>query len=148
MNKRVEDPDKLARLVKEEPLEVLRNVLVRFRGRAAYPVIKGGMSQLGVDGSSFNGWWRKARKHAESSEWFEITGTSTKAQVQLLAKAADPAEGMRRSLRMAGSLNRALARVRDLLAGGSVDDSVRTAALDTLLELADDEGFRKAGFEV
>ncbi len=132
----VRNPDELSRLVREEPLEVLKNVLGRFRGKAAYPVIKGALSQLGVDGTSFNGWWRKARKHAESSPWFEITGTSTKVQVQILATASDPAESVRRSLRLVGDLGKVLTRVRDLLTGGHVDPTVREAALATLEELA------------
>ncbi len=135
----VTDPDELKRLVREEPLEVLKNVLERFRGRAGYAVIKGALSQLNVDGTSFGGWWRKARKQAEASAWFEVTGTSTKAQVQLLATAADPAESMRRSLSMIGDLQKANTRVRDLLSGGHVDVSVRDAALETLEELAADE---------
>lgn len=135
----VRDPAELKRLVRQQPLEVLRNVLARFRGRATYAVIKGALSQLGVDSSSFAGWWRRARKEAEASEWFEITGASTKAQVQILASASDPAEGMRRSLRLSGSLASAHARVRDFLAGGRVDEGVRAAALETLDELARDE---------
>ncbi|MFT5287490.1 MAG: transcription elongation factor GreA [Planctomycetota bacterium] len=133
------NPDELSRLLREDHLEVLRNVLLRFHSRAAYPVIKGALSQLGVDGTSFGGWWRKARKNAEASGWFEITGTSTKTQVRLLISAADPAEGMKRSLRLVGDLGKAQSRVRDLLAGGQCDETVAAAALDTLAELAAEE---------
>jgi len=137
----VVDPDELSRLLREDHLAVLKNVLQRFHSKASYPVIKGALSQLGVDGTSFGGWWRKARKNAEASGWFEITGTSTKTQVRLLVSVTDPAEGMRRSLRLVGDLGKAQSRVRDLLAGGTVDETVRIAALETLAEMAADDHY-------
>ncbi len=140
----VKNPDELARLLREEPLEVLRNVLMRFRGRAGYAVIKGALFQLGVEGSSFSGWWRRVRKHAEGSPWFEISGTATKAQVQLNLQAADPAESLRRTLRLTHSLRKVHSRVRDLLAGGHVDDGMRAAALETVEAMAIEEGHPEA----
>ncbi len=137
----VVNPDELTRLLREDHLAVLRNVLQRFHAKASYPVIKGALSQLGVDGTSFGGWWRKARKNAEASGWFEITGTSTKTQVRLLVSVTDPAVGMRRALRLVGDLGKAQSRVRDLLAGGTVDETVRVAALETLAEMAAEENY-------
>ena len=62
------------------------------------PILRNAMAQLGVTGPKFTAWWRKTRKEAEKSEWFEVIGTATKAQIRLLDKAADPAESMRRQL--------------------------------------------------
>lgn len=135
----VTDPEALAKRLKKEPLEILRWVLRRQNGKANHGSIKLALGTLGVEGTKFSAWWRKARKEAETSEWFEITGPATRAQVRLLDEAADPAEGLRRALQRANSLAEALTRVRDLVQGGSVGDDVAATAYQTLLELADDE---------
>ena len=47
----------------------------------------------------------RTRKEAESSSWFEVSGTGAKTQVRALLTEADPAETMRRQLRMLGESN-------------------------------------------
>ena len=53
------------------------------------------MMSIGIEGSAWSAWWRKARKQAESSEWFEVHGTPQKSVVRLLleAKAMEFGEG-------------------------------------------------------
>lgn len=134
----VTDPAALEARLKKEPLEILRWVLRRQNGKANHGSIKLALGTLGVDGTRFSAWWRKARKEAETSPWFEVTGPATKAQVRLLDEATDPAEGLRRALLRANSLAEALTRVRDLSQGGALKEDVAAAVFDTLLEMAND----------
>ena len=97
------------------------------------------MTSLGVEGSRFTTWWRKAKKEAEASEWFELSGPASRVQVRLLDEAADPAEGIRRQLARSRNLGEALARVRVIVAGAAAAEEVVAAALETLEGLAGDQ---------
>ena len=135
----VVDPDGLKRMVKDEPLELLRSVVRRHQGQVTYAQLKTTMALLGVDGTRFSGFWRKARKLAEESGWFEITGAGVKVQVRLNTIEADPAESLRRQLERSPTFAAVLQRVRDVLSGKGVDETLREAALDSLAKLADVE---------
>jgi transcription elongation factor GreA len=135
----VNDPARLASMVREEPLELLGAVVRRHGGQVAYGQLKTTMSMLGVDGSSFSTFWRKARKLADESGWFEITGAGVKVQIKANLIEADPAEALKRQLRRSNSFAAALQRVRDVISGKGVDAELREAALLTLEELADAE---------
>ncbi len=132
----VNDPKELDRLLKEEPLEALRWVLARNDGRANQAAIKLAMGTLGVDGSRFTNWWKRALKQAEGSEWFEISGPPGKSVVRLLMRAEDPGTSMRRQILRSRDLGEALTRVRALFAGATSLEGVRAAAIDALEELA------------
>ncbi|MEX1025423.1 MAG: GreA/GreB family elongation factor [Planctomycetota bacterium] len=135
------DPEGLAKQLADDPLEVLRWVVKRNGGRIQHAGIKLAMATLGVEGPKFTAWWRKARKQAETSEWFELSGSTTKVVVRLLDKAEDPAIGLRRQLQRSSSLGQALMRVKTL-AGGELDPEVRRAATETLEELALQDGHK------
>lgn len=132
------DPAALKKRIKNEPLEILRSVLLRYNGKAATPAIKNALMQIGVDGSAWTNWWRKSRLAAENSEWFRVSGNATRAEVELLRRAVDPTEGLKRQLMHAQDLSDALSRVRDLLGGEKLEPAAREAALATLEELAND----------
>lgn len=133
------DQDRLDKLIKNEPLEVVSTILRRHHGRCAVPILRNAMAQLGVTGPKFTAWWRKTRKEAEKSEWFEVIGTATKAQIRLLDKAADPAVSMRRQLERSPSLHEAISRVREILSGKSVEQQFSDVALEVLSDLANDD---------
>lgn len=135
------DPDGLKKQLSDEPLEVLRWVVKRNGGRIQHAGIKLAMATLGVEGPKFTAWWRKARKQADTSEWFELSGSTTKVVVRLLDKAEDPAKGLRRQLQRSSHLGQALQRVKTL-AGGQLADDVRIAAHETLEEMANDSSHK------
>ncbi len=133
------DPDELKRLLKEEPLKVLEGVVRRYGTRMKQGVLKSAMSQLKLEGTSFTSWWRKARKAAETSSNFEVTGTGANTLVCLLDAEADPVESMRRQIRLSRDLSAALTRVRDLMTGSKLPEDQREAAFETLDQLAAQE---------
>ena len=135
----MEDPDKLKKLLKEEPLDILRWVVIKGGGKVNHTGIKLTMTTLGIDGAKFTAFWRKAQKLAEQSEWFELSGPTTKRVVRLLDTAEDPAESLKRQLLRSRDLGEALVRVRSIVGGDSVTESVRTSALEALGELVADE---------
>jgi len=132
----VNDPKGLEKLLKEEPLDALRWVLQKNDGRANHATIKLAMGTLGVDGSRFTAWWKRAQKQAEGSEWFEISGPPNRVTVRQLARAEDPSAGLRRQILRARDLGEALTRVRALFTGPSPAEGVRETALTALEELA------------
>ncbi len=125
------DPDALRKAIREDPLDVLKAVLVRHQGRATNASIKNALMQIGIEGSSFSGFWRKARKLAETSEWFKVTGSAAKGEVQLLHSASDPWQDMRAQMLNLPTLNHVLTRVRDQLAGAK-DERMRAVLLEAL----------------
>ncbi len=125
------DPDLLRKAVRTDPLDVLKAVLVRHQGRASNVGIKNALMQIGIDGSSFSGWWRRARKLAETSEWFKVIGSPVKGEIQLLHAASDPAQDMRTQMLNLPTLNHVLTRVRDQLAGAK-DEKMRAVLLEAL----------------
>ncbi len=132
----VRDPARLDEILKKEPLEPLLAAARRSGGRLNQTQLKNYLSQLGVDGSAFTSWWRRARKVAETNSWVEVTGSGAQTQVRLLDNAADPAESVRRQLALSKNLAAALTRARDLLADKKLDGPLRDAALSAVEELA------------
>jgi transcription elongation factor GreA len=134
----VSDPDELARRLSKEPLEVLRWILMRNGGKAPHAAIKLAMGTLGVDGARFTTWWRKTKKAAETSEWFELSGPPARVTVRMLDVATDPVQGIVRQIARAKSLGEALQRVR-ALSGGAVAPEVMAAALVALEQQATED---------
>ncbi len=133
------DADGLKKEVKKEPLEVLRTLAELAGGTITTNNIKTAMANIGIEGSAWSAWWRKARKLAENSEWFEVSGSAQKAIIRLLAEAKDPSEALRRQLQMSSNLADVHRRVRDLLGTAKEDDPLRTIALDELAKAAENE---------
>jgi transcription elongation factor GreA len=125
------DPDSLRKAVRTDPLDVLKAVLVRHQGRASNVGIKNALMQIGIDGSSFSGWWRRARKLAETSPWFKVLGTPAKGEIQLLHAASDPVQDMRQQMLNLPTLNHVLTRVRDQLVSAK-DPGMRAVLLEAL----------------
>ena len=132
------DPEALKKRIKQEPLEVLRSLLIRYGGKATNIALRNAMMQIGVTGNTWSSWWRKTRLQAENSEWFRVSGNATRAEIELLRRAVDPVEGIRTQLKHAPTLKDALVRVRDLLGGAKLEESVRAAALEVLATLVED----------
>ena len=136
----VRDPEELRRRVKAQPLEILASLLTRYSGRATQQQLKMAMAQVGIDGAAFTGWWRRTRKEADADPWYEVTGSGARAQVRRLAEAADPTQALRTQLARSVTLRDARQRVREFLRGGEHPEEMRAVALESLAELAREEG--------
>ncbi len=134
------DPEGLRKGAKKEPLDVLRTIVEAQAGKATTSQIRIAMMGIGIEGSAWSAWWRKARKHAENSEWFEVSGSAAKSVITLLVDAKDPTEGLRRALQHAGTIAEAHSKVRDLLMGTAKDDPLVAVALEVLGERVEQEG--------
>jgi transcription elongation factor GreA len=132
------DPQGLKKRLKEEPLEILRAVLLRYGGRASSHTVRNALKHIGVDGNAWSSWWKKTRLLAENSEWFRVSGNAARADIELLRRAMDPVQALRRQLLQAPSLKEALSRVRDLLGGAKLDEPIRQAALEVIDQLSAD----------
>lgn len=129
------DPKALRRRLKEEPLDVLRSVLQRYDGKANLVTLRNALMQVGITGNAWTSWWRKTRLLAENSEWFRVTGNASRAEIEQLARAIDPVEGLKRQLHHSTGLSDAYRRVRDVLTGGQVEEALKETALTTLENL-------------
>jgi len=130
------DPEGMRKRLKDDPLAVLRAIVARHNGRASTVAIKNALLQVGIEGSAWSGWWRKARKFAEGSEWFKVTGSTAKGEIQLLHAASDPVEDLRRQLEHTATLADLSTRIRDHLAGRKDDERMRSMMLDLLARRA------------
>jgi len=126
------DPDGLRAQAKKEPLEVLRRIVVSHHGRATTAAIRNAMMAIGVEGSAWSAWWRKARKLAENSEWFEVAGTPQKSVITLLLSAKDPAIALHKQLTRAGGVAEVHSKVRELFTGESSDPSLAAVGIEIL----------------
>ena len=133
------DPDGLKKEVKKDPLDALRAILTRYHGRATSIGIKNALAQVGIEGSAYSAWWRKAKPLAENSEWFRLTGSGKKVEVHLLLTAADPKEQLQHQLSHAGSLEDVVGKARELLADENLDAELLEIILETLSSEAADE---------
>ena len=133
------DPDGVKDRMKEEPLAILRAIVERAGGKATMVTIRNAMMQIGVEGTSWTSWWRKAKKVAEGSEWFRVTGAGTKTEVTQLAAATDPVDDLRRQLNGIGTLSDLLTRVRELMTGEKLEENLRELAREILAREADNE---------
>ncbi len=130
------DQEGVRKQAKQDPLEVLRWVVTSHHGKASTALIRNAMMQIGIEGSAWSAWWRKVRKQAENSEWFEVTGTPQKSVVSLLLKAKDPLEALQKQLTRAGGLGEVHAKIRDLFVGDRPDEAVLEVGLKALEEQA------------
>ncbi|MFT4541990.1 MAG: transcription elongation factor GreA [Planctomycetota bacterium] len=126
------DPESMRKQTKKEPLGALRTLLERHHGKATTAVIRNGLMQIGIEGSAWSAWWRKARKLAENSEWFDVSGSPQRSVIQLLLKAKDPAAGLRKALVQASDLAEVHGKVRELFIGQSVEEALKEVAIEEL----------------
>lgn len=132
----LEDPEALRKEVKADPLAALSAILVRHNGRATTTTIKTAMMQIGIEGSAWSAWWRKARKLAENSDEIEVSGTPQKSLVTQLLVKKDPSETLRRVLQRSTNLAEVHAKVRDLFVGSGVDAELEAIAIEELANAA------------
>ena len=130
------DPEGVRKDAKKEPLDALKVVTATHNGRATTAAVRNALMGIGIEGSAWSAWWRKARKLAENSEWFEVTGTPQKSIISLLLTAKDPMDSLRRTLERASGLEQAHSKVRDLLTGGTTNQDLVEMALGVLEEHA------------
>jgi len=126
------DPEGLRKEVKLNPLDALEAVLFRHNGEANTTKIKNALMQIGIEGSAWSAWWRKARKLAENSDHLEVSGTPLKSNITMLLERKDPAEALRRQFRRTLNLAEAHARARDLFLGSNIDEALTKVALEEL----------------
>ncbi|QDV07271.1 Transcription elongation factor GreA [Planctomycetes bacterium Poly30] len=128
----LKDPEALKKEVKADPIEALNAILTRHNGRATTTTIKTAMMQIGIEGSAWSAWWRKARKLAENSDEIEVSGTPQKSLVTQLLVKTDPGEGLRRILQRSTNLSEVHQRVRDLFVGQGVEENLEQIAIEEL----------------
>jgi transcription elongation GreA/GreB family factor len=131
------DPEGMKKAAKKEPLEAMRIIALENHGTITTTTLRNALMQIGIEGSAWSAWWRKARKLAENSEWFEVTGSQAKSIIHLLLAAKDPSETLQRQLELAGNLADVLSKVRELFVGGKVDDKIKAVGVEMLAERAE-----------
>ncbi|MEZ6004300.1 MAG: GreA/GreB family elongation factor [Planctomycetota bacterium] len=126
------DPEGLKKRAKDEPLEVLEAVLGRYHGRATASQIRNALMGIGIEGSAWSAWWRKVRKLAENSSWYELTGPPAKATVTRLVEAKDPSDALTRQLLHSDNLAGVHAKVRELFVGQGADPNLLGIGIQAL----------------
>ncbi|MEM9802666.1 MAG: GreA/GreB family elongation factor, partial [Planctomycetota bacterium] len=135
-SKSLKDPEALKKEVKKDPLDALGAILLRHNGRATTTTIKTALMQIGIEGSAWSAWWRKARKLAENSDEIEVSGTPQKSVVTQLLVKKDPGEALSRVLQRSTNLAEVHGRVRDLFVGAGIEEDLAKIAIDELEKAA------------
>ncbi|MFT5200007.1 MAG: transcription elongation factor GreA [Planctomycetota bacterium] len=134
------DPEGLKKSAKAEPLEVLHAIVGRFEGKANTAQIRTALMGIGIEGSAWSAWWRKTRKLAENSEWFEVNGSAKKAVVTRLIEAKDPTATLEKALKLAPNLAAMHTKVKELFVGHTPDSALAELGMAALEEAAIPEG--------
>ena len=137
------DPENLSKRIKKEHLEILKAVVSRYHGRATLAAIKNALAQVKIEGSAWSAWWRKARKLAQNSEWFRVSGSGTRMEVRLLLTAADPVSQLQQQLSNLATLEEVVSRTRDLVDDKSSTKDLIDIALERVEELAAEDGLEE-----
>ncbi len=132
------DPKAVRARLKDEPLEILRAILLRYGGKASNVTLRNALQQIGIDGGAWNAWWKKTRLLAENSEWFRVSGNATRAEIELLKRALDPVASLKKQLQNARNLKDAMTRVRDLFGNANLEPGLKEAGLEAMSSLAAD----------
>ncbi len=130
------DPEGCKKQAKAEPLDVLEAVVSRHSGKANSAQIRNALMGIGIEGSAWSAWWRKTRKLAENSEWFEVNGSAKKAVVTRLIVAKDPTATLERALKLAPNLSAMHTKVKELFVGHTPDEALAELGLAALEEAA------------
>ncbi|MBL4771505.1 MAG: GreA/GreB family elongation factor [Planctomycetes bacterium] len=133
------DPEGLKKQAKADPLEVLQAIVSRHAGKATSAQVRNALMGIGIEGSAWSAWWRKTRKLAENSEWFEVNGSATKAVITRLIEAKDPTATLERALKLAPNLAAMHTRVKELFVGHTPDEALAALGLAALEEAASSE---------
>ena len=128
------DREETIKAVKKDPLEALLAVVDRHHGRVSLVAVRTALAQVGVEGSAWTAWWRKAHKIAENCQWLRVSGTKSRAVVERLLEAKNPAEDLARRLSRISKDEDLVNTVRDLFIGSKVEPEVAEAALVALEE--------------
>jgi hypothetical protein len=109
--------------LKDEPLEILRAVLMRYGGRASNVTVRNALMQIGVDGNAWSSWWKKTRPAGREQRVVpRLRQHGRSARSSSCARAIDPVERCAANSCKRHKLKDALARVRDLLGGAKLED--------------------------
>ncbi|MCB9906928.1 MAG: GreA/GreB family elongation factor [Planctomycetes bacterium] len=130
------DPEGLKKAAKADPLEILEAVLGRHHGKATTAQIRNALMGIGIEGSAWSAWWRKVRKLAENSEWFEVAGSPQKSVVTRLIEAKSPSDSLDRQLQLAANLAHVHSKVRELFVGHNPEEALVTIGIQALEEAA------------
>ncbi len=126
------DPEGLKKNAKKDPITILAAVVGRHHGKSTTSQIRNALMGIGIEGSAWSAWWRKVRKLAENSEWFEVAGSPQKSVVTRLVEAKDPGAALQRQLQLAPSLAHMHSKVKELFVGQDPDESLVTIGIDSL----------------
>ena len=96
---RLTDPERLAELVKKEPLTILRRALTSLRGKATSTVLKEFLVDKVVPAKSWNTFWKHAKKAAIEDPRIAVEGSKARPMLTLRKKALTLAEEARQALR-------------------------------------------------
>ena len=87
---KITDPDRLAAMAQDNPVELVRRVLAARLRKATAARIKSALVPDVIPAKSWSGWWTKARRAAEKDPLIQSKGTGATTSFSLLEVPADP----------------------------------------------------------
>ena len=139
------DPKGLRKRAKEEPLEMVRQVLARYNNSCPLRNIREALVPDAVATSTWSTWWKSAKKHALLDPRFEVgPGRDPRVEFHDIAQ-ADFSSQVDRAIKTQATAAGRQKAVRDLMAVVTGDDEahqVLTAAVERELNITKDPAQR------
>ena len=127
------DPKRLRKWASEDPVEMIRQVLVRFNGSTNLRHVKDALVPDAVATSRWSAWWKEARKALHLDPRFHVSGARIPILEYLGAASADFRTQVERVYRGCSTVEARMKATREFVAAVASDDEARA----TLLEIVE-----------
>lgn len=146
----VDDPAGLKKRAKDDPLEMIRQVLMRFGGSCKLANVKDALVPDAVSAAGWSAWWNEAKRRALLDPRFEVgQGRDPRLDYQHVV-AVDFASQVEMALKRSATVVARQKAVREMLGVAAQDERARDILLDTVRkEIArSPQASARAGWEV
>ncbi len=124
------DPKRLRKWASEDPVEMIRQVLVRFSGSTNLRHVKDALVPDAVATSRWSAWWKEARKALHLDPRFHVGGGRIPVLEYHGSASADFATQVERVYRGCSTVEARMKATREFLAAASTDEDARTTLLE------------------
>ena len=126
----ISDPKRLRKWAAEDPVEMIRQVLVRFNGSTNLRHVKDALVPDAVATSRWSTWWKEARKALHLDPRFHVTGARIPVLEYLGAASADFRTQVERVYRGCSTVEARMKATREFVAAAATDEAARATLVE------------------
>jgi len=121
----ISEPKRLRKWANEDPVEMIRQVLVRFNGSTNLRHVKDALVPDAVATSRWSAWWKEARKALHLDPRFHVSGARIPVLEYHGAASADFRTQVERVYRGCSTVEARMKATREFLAAAATDEEAR-----------------------